>query len=75
MFTIRDTGQPLTKEQLTRNFPKVFADGVGKLGGEHHIRLDPSVDPVQHTPKCVQVAMQSKYIGRSGGTGCAGSCD
>ena len=60
LFAVREAGKPLTKEQLVKNFPKVFADGVGKLDGEHHIRLDPSVDPVQHAPRRVQVALRSK---------------
>ena len=34
--------------------------GVGKLDGEHHIHLDPSVDPVQHAPRRVQEALRSK---------------
>ena len=60
VFADREAGQPLTKEQLVKNFPKMFADGVGKL---HHIRLDPSVDPVQHAPRRVQVALRSKLQG------------
>ena len=38
----------LLTNRLEEQFPTVFADGVGRLDGEHHIRLDPSVDPVQH---------------------------
>ena len=33
-----------TMEKVTHD------DGVGKLAGEHHIRLDNTVDPVQHAP-------------------------
>ena len=50
----------LTKNRLREQFPTVFADVVGKLDGEHHIRLDQSVDPVQHAPRRMQVALRAK---------------
>ena len=60
VFAGTEAGQPLTKEQLVKNFPSVFADVIGKLDGKHHIRLDPSVNNVQHVPRRVQVALRSK---------------
>ena len=50
----------LTKEQLVSRFPNMLADGIGKLDGNYHIRLDTSVDPVQHAPIGVPVALRSK---------------
>ena len=49
----REPQKPVTKEQLLAKYPNVFADGVGKLDGEYHIRLDNTVDPVQHAPRQV----------------------
>ena len=40
------THVPITREALIEKYPDVFDDGVGKLAGEHHIRLDNTVDPV-----------------------------
>ena len=60
VFAMGQHIKPLTKTRLEEQFPTVFADGVGKLDGEHHIRLDPSVDPVQHAPRRMQVALRAK---------------
>jgi len=37
-------------------FPEVFAEEVGQLDGEYHIKIDPSVSPVQHPTRRVPVA-------------------
>ena len=50
----------ITKETLIEQYPEVFSEGVGKLAGEYHIRIDSSVDPVQHAPHCVPVALRTK---------------
>ena len=47
---------PISKEQLVKKYPRVFNEGVGKLEGEYHIRLDLRITPVQHTPRRVPVA-------------------
>ena len=60
VFAVRDVDEPLTKDQFVSRFPNVFADGIGKLDGSYHIRLDPGVDPVQHAPRRVLVALRSK---------------
>ena len=62
VYAVHDTEpqKPVTKEQLLAKYPKVFADGVGKLDGEYHIRLDNTVDPVQHAPRRVPVALSAK---------------
>ena len=54
------THVPITREALIEKYPNVFGDGVGKLAGEHHIRLDNTVDPVQHAPRRVPVALRAK---------------
>ena len=48
----------LTKEKLVNKYPKVFGEGVGCLEGEYHIRLIAQVDPVQHAPRRVPVALR-----------------
>ena len=40
--------QTLRKDTLLKKFPDVFSEEVGMMEGEHHIRIDKSVDPVQH---------------------------
>ena len=51
-------GSPLMKEKLINKYPTVFGEGVGRLQGEYHIRLNPQIDPVQHTPRGVPVALR-----------------
>ena len=47
----------LSKENLLKHFPEVFAEEVWQLDGEYHIKIDPSVSPVQHPPRRVPVAV------------------
>ena len=54
------TDRPLTKEKLVNKYPKVFDEGVGCLEGEYHIRLNAQVDPVQHAPRRVPVALRER---------------
>ena len=60
VFAVKDADKPMTKEQLVSRFSMVFVDGIGKLDDNCHIRLDPSVDPVQHALRRVPVALRSK---------------
>ena len=46
----------MSKESL----PDVFAEEVGQLDGEYHIKMNPSVSLVQHLPRRVAVAMRKK---------------
>ena len=62
VFAVRDADKPLTKDQLVSRFPNVFVDGIGKLDGNYHICLDPGIDPVQHAPIRVPVALRSKLL-------------
>jgi len=55
---VREADKPLTKEQLVSMFPDVFAYGIGKLDGNYHIRLDTSIDPVQHAQQRVSMALR-----------------
>ena len=50
----------ITKETLIEIYPEVFSEGVGKLASEYHIRIDSSIDPVQHAPRHVPVALRTK---------------
>ena len=58
--TKQETRMPITKEGLIKKFPEVFSEGVRKLAGEHHIRNDATVDPIQHAPRRVPVALRAK---------------
>ena len=60
VFAVNRPIKPLKKRMLEMKFPTVFADGVGKLEGEHHICLDLSVYPVQQAPRIVQIALRAK---------------
>lgn len=53
-----DTTDPASAEQFIKKYPNVFSDEVGLLEGSYHIRLDPSIDPVQHSPRHVQVPLR-----------------
>ena len=50
----------LNKEHLIRQFPSVFAEKVGQLEGEYHIKLDATLSPVQHAPRRVPVALRDQ---------------
>ena len=38
----------------------MFGDGIGDLEGEYRIRLDDTVDPIQHAPRRVPVALRDR---------------
>lgn len=48
----------ISKENLLTNYSTVFSEGVGKLEGEYHIRLDMKIEPVQQAPRRVPVALR-----------------
>ena len=48
---------PVSTDQLIQNHPQVFSPGVGLLEGKYHIKLDPSVSPVQYTPRRVPMPL------------------
>jgi transposase InsO family protein len=58
IFTVENMGYTL--DQVILNFPHVFADGPGCMAGEHVIKVDPKVQPVQHAPRRVPVALRDK---------------
>ena len=51
---------PDSVEAIKRKYPTVFAEGVGCLEGKYHIKIDPNIDPVQHTPRRVPIAMREQ---------------
>ena len=59
VYALEDT-MPVSKEHLCKKYPKVFSKGVGQLEGEYHIRLDPRINPVQHAPRRVPVALRDR---------------
>lgn len=63
VHALEDTGWDavqagMTKENLVEKFPKVFAEEVGQLEGEYHIKPDATISPVQHAPHRVPVALR-----------------
>ena len=48
----------ISTKQFIMKYPKVLSEGVGLLEGIYHIRLDPSIDPVQHAPRRVPVPLR-----------------
>ena len=50
----------MSKESLLKQFPEVFAEGLGLLDGEYHIKIDTTVRPVQHPPRRGPVAVRGK---------------
>ncbi|XP_041472642.1 uncharacterized protein K02A2.6-like [Lytechinus variegatus] len=51
------TEQPLTKEQIMKEYKDVFT-GLGCLPGEYHLETDKTVKPVQHMPRRVPAALK-----------------
>ena len=48
------------KESLMKHFPEVFAEEVGQLDSEYHIKIDPPVSPVQHPPHQIPAAVSEQ---------------
>ena len=48
----------MSKDNFLKHFPGVFADEVGQLDGEYHIKVDATVEPVQHPPRRLPVALR-----------------
>ena len=46
VYAVSSSKQPVTKDELIRQYPQVFSDGVGCLEGEYHIHVDPQQSPV-----------------------------
>ena len=61
VYSVTDNpNENLSKESLLKHFPEVFAEEVGQLEGEYHIKIDPTVSPVQHPPRRVPVAVREQ---------------
>ena len=50
----------ISQQQLIKKYPRVFQEGVGKIAGDYHIRLDPDAIPMQHAPRRVPVALRQR---------------
>ena len=59
VYTLSDGDSPLTKEHIFQKYPQT-SKGFGLLDGEYHIRLDSPVEPVQHAPRRVPVALRGR---------------
>ena len=60
IYAVDSKHAPLTREGVLQKHPLVFGDGVGLLDGEYHIRINAGVDPVQHAPRRVPVAVREQ---------------
>ena len=49
-----------TKEQLIKQYPRVFGPGIGLLEGKYHIFIDDTYKPVQYASRRVPVAIRDK---------------
>ena len=49
------------KGRLRASHPHVFSDAIGHIG-DHHIKINHKVDPVQHPPRRVPVALRKKLL-------------
>lgn len=48
----------MSKDNFLKHFPGVFADEVGQLDDEYHIKVDATVEPAQHPPRRLPVALR-----------------
>lgn len=58
VYSVEDNLSGMSKESLIKKFQEVFAEEVGQLDGEYHIKIDPTVSPVQHPPRRVPVSVR-----------------
>ena len=59
VFSLEPTST-VSQQQLIKKYSRVFKEGVGKVAGDYHIRLDSSAQPVQHAPRWVPVALRQR---------------
>ena len=50
----------ISKAAITEKYATVFGDGISPLEGEYRIRLYDAVDPIQHAPRRVPVALRDR---------------
>lgn len=50
----------IIKQELIKKYLNVFGEGVRQITGEHHIRVNSTVDPVKHAPRRVPVALRAQ---------------
>lgn len=63
VFTVNTTSPDstlITKEDLCKEFPTVFSENCGLLDEPYHIKLDSSVQPIQHCPRKVPIAIREQ---------------
>ena len=59
VFTVNND-ESLSKENILQRYPKVFSETVGQLEGKYRIKVDSTVNPVQHAPQRVPVALRDR---------------
>ena len=53
-------GALISKVAITEKYATLFCDGITELEGAYRIRLDDAVDPIQHAPRRVSVALRDR---------------
>ena len=59
VFTVNND-ESLSKENILQRYPKVFSETVGQLEEKYRIKVDSTVNPVQHAPRRVPVALRDR---------------
>ena len=60
VYLLENRGEGMSKDNLLKHFPGVFADDVGQLDGEYHMKVDATVEPAQHPPRRVPVTLHDR---------------
>ena len=60
IYAVKENDKFLIKEKLCNQFPEVFSEGVGKLDGKYHIKINSEVSPIQHAPWHVPLAIRAR---------------
>ena len=60
---IKTIQQRISKEWITHHYEEVFT-GLGEMPGEYEIRIDDSVNPVQHRPRRTPVMLRADIINK-----------
>lgn len=53
-----DITEPITKDILQRQYPKLF-EGLGKLEGELHLRIDATLQPTKILTRKVSISLKT----------------
>lgn len=60
IYLLENREEEMSEDNLLKHFSGVFADEVGQLDGEYHIKVDSTAESVQHLPRRVPVAFRDR---------------